>query len=99
MARVDISQVNKALHNSTVVTTYTDTRTKFFKLNLSHNIFRACERLNYEYVNRLKCTGKLLRAQMLPGLYLRVSTKFQLDLNGIYRKRCSRIISSVIKPT
>ena len=99
MARVDISHVNKALHNSTVVTTCTDTRTKFFKLNLSHNIFRACERLNYKYVNRLKRTGKLLTAQMLPGLYLCVSTKFQLDLNGIYRKRCSRIISSVIKPT
>ena len=28
---------------------------------------------------------------MLPGLYLCVSTKFQLDLNGINRKRCSRI--------
>ena len=56
------------------------------------------KRLNYKYINRLKRTGKLLTAQMLPGLYLCVSTKFQLDLNGIDRKRCSRIISSAIKP-
>ena len=91
MARVDISDVNKALQ---LVTTCTDT----LKLTLSKNIFRACERLNYKYVNRLKRTGKLLTAQMLPGLYLCVSTKFQLDLTSINRKRCSRTISSVIKP-
>ena len=73
-------------------------RIKFFKLTLSQNIFRACERLNYKYVNRLKRTGLLLTTQMLPGLYLCVFTKFELDLNGIDRKRCSRIISSVKKP-
>ena len=62
------------------------------------DIYRAYERLNYKYVNRLKCAGKLLTAKKLPGLYLCFSTKFQLNLNGIDRKRCSRIISSVIKP-
>ena len=39
------------------------------KLTLFQNIFRACNRLNYKYVNSLKRTGKLLTAQMLPGLY------------------------------
>ena len=29
---------------------------------------------------------RLFTAKMLPGLYLCVSTKFQLDLNGIDRK-------------
>ena len=42
-------------------------RIKFFKLTLSQNIVRACERLNCKYVNSLKRTGKLLKAQMLPG--------------------------------
>ena len=73
-------------------------RTKFFKLTISQNISQAWKRLNYKYVNRLKRTGKLLTAQMLGGLYLCVSMKVQLDLNGIDRKRCSGSISSVIKP-
>ena len=43
----------------------------------------ACKRYNYKYINRLKLTGKFLPIQMLPGLYLCLSTMFQLDLNGI----------------
>ena len=37
------------------------------KFTLSQNIFRACKRLNYKYVNRLKRTGKLLKAQSYLG--------------------------------
>ena len=74
MARVEISDVNKTL------------QLKQPAMIPSSLLFRAYKRLNYKYANRLKRTGKLLTAQMLPGLYLCVSTKLQLDLNGIDRK-------------
>ena len=56
------------------------------KIKQNEQACRDTAPLSYKYVNRLKRTGKLLTAQMLPGLYLCVSTKFQLDLNGIDRK-------------
>ena len=53
---------------------------KFCKRTLSQHVFHAGEKKNCESINRPKLTVKIPQlAQILPGVYMCLSTKFQLD--------------------